>query len=417
MTTPPGNLLSFAEAAARIHAEAGREVLRLDSAGSGPVEHVPLESAFGRVLAEPIRASRSMPPFNRSTRDGFAVRAAELAAGSLRIAGTTHAGEPIADALEPGKCRRVMTGAAIPAGADAVVMLEHIVEAGGAIALAEERSLSVGANMVPRGAEAESGAVLVAAGHRLRAQEVALAAASGIARPAVYCRPTAAVFSTGNEVVPLAKHPDLTQIYDSNSYALAALSRAAGAQPERLPVVADDREALRQAFQVASTHDAVITSGGVSAGELDLVEEVLAELGAQTLFTGVRIQPGKPVAVARRGHPTWPGRWQWIFALPGNPISAMVTFQLFARPLLQALGGEQPVPPVFARLPLLHDWSGPAGLTRFIGAKVTPDGVELLPSQGSGDLAAFSRADALVVLPETVSLLRAGAPVEIWQWS
>jgi molybdopterin molybdotransferase len=334
----------------------------------------------------------------------------------MRVAQTLQAGQQITGTVESGECWQIMTGAALPPGADCVVMVEHVERlATDMIRLGTDRNIQPGMNFVPRGKTAVAGTVLASIGRRIRAQEIALAAAMGVASPAVFTVPRVAVFSTGNELVAIDRSPAATEIRDSNSYALCALVEQAGAHSERLPVVADTREALKAAFRATAESDAIVLSGGVSAGEFDLVEEALSEFGAEILFPGVRIQPGKPAVLARR--PRAGGGWQWIFALPGNPISAMVTFQLFARPLIGALSGERAAPRCFAWAILLSGWQGASGLTRILPGRLSAEGVELISWQGSGDLRAFACANCCAVIPETASEVLAGSSVQIWQWS
>jgi molybdopterin molybdotransferase len=411
MTTPAGKLFSIHEALALVQREA-----ELACVGRN-IEMVPLERSLGRVLAEPIVAEMPMPPFDCSTRDGFCGRASEFNSGQpMRVAQTLQAGQQVAGRVEQGECWQIMTGAELPPGADCVAMVEDVEKlAGGAIRLGNDRRIQPGNNFVPRGSSAAAGTVLVPAGSRVRAQEIALVAAMGVASPSVFTEPRVAVFSTGNELVAIDANPTATEIHDSNSYALSALVEQAGAHAARLPVVADTKDALRAAFCSTEDFGAIVLSGGVSAGEFDLVEETLSEFGAEVLFPGVRMQPGKPAVLARR--PRRSGGWQWVFALPGNPVSAMVTFQLFARPLIRALGGEMPVPLVFAYAPLRSDWRGASGLTRFLPGRLSAQGVEVLPWRGSADTFAFSRANCCVVIPETASEVVAGSSVQIWQWS
>jgi molybdopterin molybdotransferase len=394
---------------------------RTEREGPHPLESVALGECAGRVLAKPILADRDLPPFDRSTKDGFAARATELMSGVvLQVAETVQAGQQLAGEVASGECWQIMTGAAVPAGADCVVMIEHVnyvqkvSSAQNAIQLAKGRKIKSGENIVGRGAEAEADVALVGEGTRLRAQQIALAASSGYARLQVYGKPRVAIVSTGSELVAVEAQPGAVQIRDSNSWALAEMVRSLGGEAHRLSIVGDTLEELQQVFQSSRQFDALVLTGGVSAGLFDLVEEALDGEGAELLFTGVKIQPGKPVVLARR--PNGEGKWQWIFALPGNPVSAMVTFQLFARPMILALCGEHAAGPTFAWAPFVGEHRGKSGLRRFLPSKLGSRGVELVRWQGSGDIRAFASANCCVVLDEEQAEVRDGELVRIWSW-
>ena len=353
-----------------------------------------LLASAGRVLAEEVVADRDQPPFDRSARDGFAVQAEALASGAaLRVAGQVRAGEVWAGAaVEADSAVEIMTGAPLPAGADAVVMVEHVGCADGTIRLAAGRGLSAGENVVPRGSEAVAGAEVLTAGTRIGAAEIALAAACGSGSLAVFARPSVAIAATGDELVDVHETPGPQQIRNSNSYALAAMVTLGGGVPERLATAPDLREAIRERIVRGRQADLLVFSGGVSMGEYDLVEGVLAEFGAEFLFTGVRMQPGKPVVFgrlpARDGAPE-----RYFFGLPGNPISVQVTFQCFAEPMLRALAGENDREPKWAQATLIEAVAGKAGLTRLLPARMDGIGVRVVGWQGSGDLAANARAN------------------------
>jgi len=413
------DLLSYGQAAAVAAAQA--EILGQSRVR---VESVPLGEAAGRVLAEPLCADRDQPPFARSTRDGFACRAAEAETHSwLPIGGTTRAGQAPGGPLPGGSAWEIMTGAPVPAGADAVAMLEHVESAGGQIRLNPTRGLASGENMVAQGAEAREGERLLPAGVRMGAAQIALAAACGYAAIPAYAKPRVAILATGDELVPVDTQPAPGQIRNSNGPMLAALAAKAGAEPWVLPVALDRAEALDAALAETAAADLLLISGGVSAGKFDLVEEALTRAGARFHFTGVRMQPGKPVVFGERprsgGGPAEP-RIQPFFGLPGNPISAAVTFLLFAAPVLAAMAGCPEARPRFALALLAGSWQGKPGLTRFLPACCDfswREGqfaqVTTLRSQGSGDLAAFARSNCFIVVPETVDRLEAGAVVSI----
>ncbi len=358
------------------------------------VEDVALLECVGRVLAQAVAADRDQPAFDRSTRDGFAVHAAAVVSGAaLRISGQVRAGEvwtgePVAE----DSAVQIMTGAPLPTGADAVVMVEHVEVANGAIRLSAGRGLKAGENVVPRGSEAGAGAEVLAAGIRIGAAEIALAASCGCVTLPVFARPRVAIVATGDELVEVAETPGPQQIRNSNSYALAAMVALAGAAPERLATAPDIREAIRERIEHGRESDLLVFSGGVSMGEYDLVEAVLAEFGAEFLFTEVRMQPGKPVVFgflpARGDAPK-----RYFFGLPGNPISTQVTFHCLVEPLLRLLGGEAGAKPRWAQATLLEAVAGKPGITRLLPARMDGIGVRVVGWQGSGDLAANARAN------------------------
>jgi molybdopterin molybdotransferase len=416
-------------------AEALDVVLRHAAGVSVPdAEGVPLLASMGRVLAEEVAADRDQPPFDRATRDGFAVRAAEWSAGTkLRVVGGVRAGEVwTGGAIGPGCAVEIMTGAAVPAGADAVAMVEHAEQSGGEVWAAAGRSLRAGENVVPRGSEARRGDVLLPAGTAIGAAEIALMAACGRVEIAVRKRPMVAIVATGDELVELEQAPEAIKIRNSNSYALAALVEAAGGQARRLAIARDSRDEVRARIEVGQAADLLLLSGGVSAGRYDLVEELLAEFGAEFFFTGVRMQPGRPVVFGRLptgergGAPPHisearcgaPGsaEWTYFFGLPGNPVSTQVTFHCFVEPLLRAMCGAGVGEPKFVQATLAQDVKGKTGLTRILPATLRHDfarpEVRLVTSQGSGDLAANARANCYAMLPDGLEL-RAGDVIRV----
>ena len=404
MTAP---ILTYPQAAALIAAQGKL----LASSRNHSVERIALPDALGRVLAAPILADRHHPPFDRSTRDGYAVQAAALASGGwLPVTGTLRAGEAApADALRTGTALEIMTGAPIPQGADAVVMLEHVEAAGGSIRPMEGRTLRPGDNIVPRGSEARQGDLLVPTGTHLAPPHIAAAAAAGSAQVAVYSRPRVAILATGDELVELDAAPLPHQIRNSNSYTLAAQVALAGGVAQRLEIARDELDHLRLLLDRAhNICDLLLLSGGVSAGKYDLVEQALAERGATFHFTGVRIQPGKPAVFGELPPRPEGGSPLPFFGLPGNPVSTMVTFLLFAAPLLRALAGETAPGPHFAQADLVHAEAAAAGITRFLPAHLTADWdratVRRIPWQGSGDLAATAQSNCFVVLPPDTAL-------------
>ena len=342
-------LPSYDEAAALVAACAA-QLRRLQPLA----ERAELGNAAGRVLAQPLFADRDQPPFARSTRDGFACRASEASAYlALTIVGSTHAGEAPAGLLPPGAAWEIMTGAPVPAGADAVAMLEHVEVVEGQLRLLPPRKLKPGENIVAQGAQAHQGDLLLRAGTALKSAQIALAAACGCAALDVYHRPRVAILTTGDELVPVESSPAPGQIRNSNGPMLAAMVAAAGGEPWVLPTAADNAQALDAALDRAAEADLLLISGGVSAGKFDLVEPALARAGASFHFTGVRIQPGKPLVFGelpvRHAHIVQKENGtKCFFGLPGNPVSSAVTFLLFAAPVLAALAGSLEPFPRFA---------------------------------------------------------------------
>jgi molybdopterin molybdotransferase len=400
-TMSGARVLGFAEALAVIQRHAAD--VRLPG-----VEQIALAASVGRVLAESVAADRDQPPFDRATRDGFAVRAAEWSAGTrLSVVGQVRAGEVWAgDAVAGGCAVEIMTGAAVPRGVDAVAMIEHAEQGAGKVWVSAGRQLRVGENVVTQGSEARRGDVVMAAGSAMGAAEIALAAACGCGEVAVYRRPVVAIVATGDELVELDETLEPQQIRNSNSYALAALVEAAGGQARRMAIARDTLEDVRARIAEGRGSDLMILSGGVSAGKYDLVEAVLAEFGAEFFFTGVRMQPGKPVVFGRL--PTDGGGGTYFFGLPGNPVSTQVTFHCFVEPLLRAMCGAGVGGPKFVQATLAEEVHGKAGLTRLLPAFLQHDllrpEARLVGWQGSGDLAANARANCYAVLPDAQDL-------------
>jgi molybdopterin molybdotransferase len=331
--------------------------------------------------------------------------------------------------LPPGAAWEIMTGAPVPTGADAVVMIEHVEVVEGQVRLVAPRTVSPGENIVAQGAQAREGEELLPAGTAIQAAQIALAATCGSTAIDVFVRPRVAILATGDELVPVGSWPSPGQIRDSNAPMLAAMVAAAGGEPWVLPTAADNAEALDKALAQAAEADLLLISGGVSAGKFDLVEPALARAGAHFHFTGVRIQPGKPLVfgeLPRRRQAAAQAHGEGgalpFFGLPGNPVSSAVTFLLFATPVLAALAGSLGSGPRFglAQLVLTAEMQGKPGLTRFLPAFCTfgasgsqfPQ-VQLVQWQGSGDLAAMARSNCFLVVPEDAHSPEPGAIVRI----
>jgi len=363
---------------------------KVGEAGVQPAtEAVRLSDAAGRILAEPIASDRDLPPVSRSVRDGFAVRAADLP-GELVVIGEVRAGESFASEVLPGQAVEIMTGAPMPRGADAVVMVEHVTVTGNRVAV--QRSLVRGDNVSLAASQGRAGEILLEPGKRIGFADVALIASVGNARALVYARPTVAVLGTGDEIVPVATAPLPYQVRNSNVESLAVQILHAGATPHLLPIAPDLYAATRELIEHGLLFDMLLLSGGVSAGKYDLVEKVLADLGAEFFFDRVLIMPGQPLVFGRV-------RDKFFFGLPGNPASTMVTFEIFARAAVELLCGlrEPALPFLWTRL--AREFRQKTGLTRFLPALLSADGssVDPLPWQGSGDIPTLARANALLV--------------------
>jgi molybdopterin molybdotransferase len=365
--------------------------------------------ALGLVLAEEVRTDREYPPFDRATRDGYALRSKEATPGAqLKCVGEIKAGDTVREVLAAGTCLQIMTGAAVPAGADAVVMIEHTAREGDVVRF--ERGAQPGQNIVPRGSEAAAAQPILAPGTRLGYAELALAAQVGAVRLECAQRPRVAVLSTGDEVVLIDKAPGEFQIRNSNSVSLAAQVRIAGGEPVVLGNAADRIEDLGEKIERGLKEDALVLSGGVSMGKYDLVESVLKAMGAEFFFDAVAIRPGKPAVFGVcQGKP--------VFGLPGNPVSTMVTFELFVAPAIDLLSGAEAraLPLVEARL--AEALREKAGLTHFLPARLEWRGrlpeVKALRWQGSGDIAALSKANCFLVVPADRGNVEIGESVSV----
>jgi molybdopterin molybdotransferase len=420
----PSLVLTFEEA---------RRIVEEHASRLSPDAHetVDLLHSAGRILSESITADRDIPPFPRSTRDGYAVRSADLARlpARLSVVGEIKAGPTgkIPSFLNAGEAVSIMTGAPVPQGADAVVMVEYTSLQDDRVEIT--RAVAPGENIVAQAAEAERGSLVLAAGTRLNEAAIALAASVGRPHLQVFARPRVAVLTTGDEIVDVDAEIGPTQIRNSNSYSLAAQIQDAGAVPALLPIAPDEPHRLRQLIEQGLQSDLLLMTGGVSMGRYDLVEQVLAEMRAEFFFTGAKIQPGRPVVFGRvprgAGAPSAssgqaPARevlipspsHKYFFGLPGNPVSTMVTFELFARPLIEALAGLSPRPLTFLHSRLKSEIHVKTGLKRFLPAILSGQyensQVELVPWQGSGDIAARSRSNCLIVIPPDREHILAG---------
>jgi molybdopterin molybdotransferase len=374
-------------------------------------ENLALEHAHGRVLAEDICADRDYPPFHRSTRDGYAVRTSDLTSlpVTLERMGELRAGQHFDGHLEKNQCLEIMTGAPLPEGADGVVMIEHVRVNGSRVEIS--CAVSPFENVVKRGSEAREGACVLAAGRRLGATELGLLASVGRAKVDVFVRPIVSILPTGDEIVRVDQTPEWFQIRNSNAVTLSAQVAEAGGVPRTMSIAPDQKDPLRKLIEDGLTADILLVSGGISMGKYDLVAEVLKELGAEIYFQGVAIRPGKPLAFGRV-------REKFFFALPGNPVSTFVTFELFVRPAIARLEGAGFPYPDFLRARLGKPFKQKSGLTAFIPARVqnNEDGepiVNLVGWQGSGDLVGVAAANCFLVVHPDQTELKAGDWVDV----
>jgi molybdopterin molybdotransferase len=377
--------------------------------------HVPgimeleIHSALGCVLAQDLAADRDYPPFDRATRDGYAVRAAEACAGAtIRCAGEIKAGDSLVESLAQKTCLQIMTGAAVPQGADAVVMIEYTHRNGDDVRF--QQNATVQQNIVRQGSEATAGQALLRSGSRLGFAELGLAAQIGATRLRCAKKPRVAILSTGDEIVAVDATPGPFQIRNSNSVSLAAQVRQAGGEPVLLGNATDRVENLAENIQRGLLEDILVLSGGVSMGKYDLVEDVLKTLGVKFYFDAVAIRPGKPAVFAM--HDQKP-----IFGLPGNPLSTMVTFQLFVVPAIDILSGAPARPLPFLKAQLAEPLKEKPGMTHFLPATIGWTGgsakVRPLAWKGSGDTVTMAQANCYLVIPSDVETLSAGENVNV----
>ncbi len=401
-------MLSVSEARERIVAV----FLPVDS------QTVSLNHAAGRVLAGDIAAETDLPLFDNSSVDGFALHTADFASPrTLNVAADIRAGRPSDIILQPGECARIMTGAPLPSGAEAVVMVEDTdfnVRIPGTPApqtVTIHKSVQLRENIRRRGDDLHTGDKVLSAGMRLRAQEIGLLAMLGAVEVPVYRQPRLALLSSGDELIPVEAPLTPGKIHESNSYTLAALAEAAGVELIRLGVAVDTKADVRSRLEraVEAKADVIVSTAGVSVGAFDYVKSVIEEDG-ELDFWKVNIRPGKPLAFGKYGGVPF-------FGLPGNPVSAFVGFEVFVRPALEKLSGLEvrPRPHQTAHLvePLESD-----GRESYLRAVVSQENGRLMARltghQGSGNIFSLVRANALLIVPSGVKSLPATSEVEIW---
>lgn len=375
-----------------------------------PAEEVSLSDALGRVLAGDVLADRDLPPFDRAAMDGYALHAADTGRAplALDVVGEVRAGEWPSFAVGAGQAARIMTGAPLPPGASAVQQVERTRPLDEfRVTILEE--VAAGQHVAPRGSEVRAGEVLLGRGRVVDPAAIGVLATAGHARVSVARRPRVALLVTGDEIVDVAQAPGPAQIRNSNGPAVAAQALQAGAVVELLGVAPDRHDAIVAALGAGLAADVLIVSGGVSAGDYDLVEPALLELGATLLFTKVRVKPGSPLVFGRCLETL-------VFGLPGNPVSAQVTFDLFVRPALLALQGASVLSRPRALVELAAGVRNRSGRKSHVPARVRFERGRLvarpLRSAGSGDLVAHARANALVVLEAEREQAAEGETVE-----
>ena len=386
------------------------ERLVLQSTPRLPVEEVQLGEALGLALARDLRATTDSPPFDNSAVDGFAIRSADAEVGRVfPVVDEAPAGRPAEKSVGEGEAIKIFTGGVIPDGADAVVMVENTSGWGEEFEL--KKVPSPGDNIRDAGEDTRKGDVNLREGTEIGAPEIALAATQGYGALPVYRRPKVAVLSTGTELVePGTRGLAPGEIFDSNSYAIVAAAREAGAEARRLYAASDEADALRAAIEGAlATADVVVTSGGVSVGEKDLVKSTMLDLGVEQVFWGVKFKPGKPLFYGKRGETR-------LFGLPGNPVSAMVCFDLFVRPALMAMMGREdrrrPRIEVFFERDIVNKFGRLHAMRVSLARTERGWLAESVGAQGSGLVSSLTKADALALIGPAAGGIPAGEPVE-----
>jgi molybdopterin molybdotransferase len=386
------------------------ERLVLQSTPRLPVEEVQLGEALGLALARDLLATTDSPPFDNSAVDGFAIRSADAEVGRVfPVVDEAPAGRPAEKSVGEGEAIKIFTGGVIPDGADAVVMVENTSGWGESFEL--KKVPSPGSNIRDAGEDTRKGDVILREGTEIGAPEIALAATQGYGALPVYRRPKVVVLSTGTELVePGTRGLAPGEIFDSNSYAIVAAAREAGAEARRLYAASDEADALRAAIEEAlATADVVVTSGGVSVGEKDLVKSTMLDLGVEQVFWGVKFKPGKPLFYGKRGETR-------LFGLPGNPVSAMVCFDLFVRPALMAMMGREdrrrPRIEVFFERDIVNKFGRLHAMRVSLARTERGWLAESVGAQGSGLVSSLTKADALALIGPAAEGIPAGEPVE-----
>jgi len=376
-------------------------------------ERLSVRAALGRVLAEDVVSPLNVPAHDNSAMDGYAVRCVDLKGdgeASLKVTGTAFAGAPFQGTVKAGECVRIMTGGVVPAGADTIVMQEHVKAVQDRVTIGPGQTK--GQNLRRAGEDLTAGQIALKRGLLLRPADVGLVASLGIGEVTVYRRLRVAFFSTGDELVSIGTQLKEGQIYDSNRYTLHGMLTRLGCEVLDMGVVRDDPELLERAFRdAAASADVVITSGGVSVGEADFVKDLLNKLG-EVVFWKIAMKPGRPLAYGKIGA-------AHFFGLPGNPVSVMVTFYQFVRDALLKLSGRDPVPPLPTfKVPCVSSLKKAPGRTEFQRGVLERDShgtwsVRVTGEQGSGILRSMSEANCFIILPDTQGNVASGTLVEV----
>lgn len=370
-----------------------------------PIEEVPLREAAGRRVAVPLAYRLTQPPFDASAMDGYAIRFDDLP-GPWKVVGESAAGRPWGGVLKPGAAVRIFTGAPVPAGADTVIVQEEVERDGDVARQSGEGPPRRGAHIRQRGLDFLEGSVAAQAGERLTPAKLGLLAAGGHGTVPVRRRPRVALLATGDELVPPGATPEPGQIVSSNGVMLAALLQSAGAEVADMGIVPDRREALAKALRQAQTADLIVTIGGASVGDHDLVLPVLTNLGAKIDFWKVAIKPGKPLLAGRLGPAL-------VLGLPGNPVSAFVCAVLFALPLLRAMQGSPDLLPRTIEARLAKPLPANGGRRDHLRAVLRDGLVTPADRQDSSMLSVLAAASALIVRPEWAHASEAGDMVSV----
>ena len=392
------NLISYQQALSRV----------LDQVPSPEVEVVPLARSQGRILATPARADMAMPPFEKSFMDGYALRSQDVQSvpALLEVVGKVAAGSAQLPQMGRNEAVQIMTGAPVPEAADAVQMVEKTRREGCRVEILER--VDPGQHVALRGSEVEEGQIVVEKGQRIGPQEVAVLACFGFSEVETWRPPKVSIVSTGNELVGIEKTPGFGEIRNSNAHMLRAQCQELGLDARIEPIAKDDPQRVREAVRRALRRDVAVLSGGVSMGEYDYVHQVLAEEGVEIVFHKTAIKPGKPVLVGRR-------EGRMLFGLPGNPVSAFVTFLLFVKPAVQKWSGGEPRPFLEVQAVLEKEVRHKPGRQFFMPARArsTPEGFTVRPLQtkGSADITSFARANALLSIPADQERIPEGSRV------
>ena len=378
----------------------------------GRTEEVPIEGASGRVLAENVIAGFSVPPFNRASMDGYAVRAEDTYGASgfvpnrLKLIGLQHAGELFEGIVGKGECVQVATGSPVPEGSDAVVMVEFTKLDGGYVEI--QKPAYPSANTSPIGEDIKTGDTVIEEGETLTPAKVGALAALNRETIRVYGKPRVAVFSTGSEIKPLGSDLSPSQIYDVNSYTLTSIISANGCESVMKGIVPDDRESIKASILDAASNDLSVFSGGSSVGVRDLFGEVVEELG-EVLFHGLQVKPGKPTLFGIvEGTP--------IFGMPGYPTSCLSNAYIFLTPALRAMAGLSPAEPRRVAARMSTRFVSSSGREQFLTVRVK-DGVAFPAFKKSGAITSMAHADGYIILPVNLDVIEEGAEVEVTLFS